>query len=72
MARFERFPWLRRDGAPLAISLLLHVLALLLIAPWLVMRTIPSPQVEVEVMLEEDVRSRRPAAPRRRRGCAIW
>jgi protein TonB len=55
MARFERFPWLRRDGAPLAISLVLHVLALLLIAPWLVMRTIPGPQVEVEVMLEEDV-----------------
>lgn len=54
MARSERFPWLRRDGGPLAISLILHVLALLLIAPWLVMRTIPDTQVEVEVMLEPD------------------
>jgi periplasmic protein TonB len=54
MAHAERFPWLRRDGAPLAISLVLHVLALLLIAPWLVMRSIPSEQIEVEVMLEQD------------------
>jgi len=54
MARSERFYWLRRDGGPLAISLVLHVLALLLIAPWLVMRTIPDTQVEVEVMLEPD------------------
>ncbi|HEX5673808.1 MAG TPA: hypothetical protein VFX83_00440, partial [Azonexus sp.] len=45
---------LRRDGAPLAISLVLHVLALLLIAPWLVMRSIPAPQIEVEVLLEPD------------------
>jgi TonB family protein len=55
MARAERFAWLRRDGAPLTVSLVLHVLALVLIAPWLVMRTIPAPQVEVEVMLEPDI-----------------
>jgi TonB family protein len=54
MARSERFYWLRRDGGPLAISLVLHVLALLLIAPWLVMRTIPDTPIEVEVMLEPD------------------
>ena len=47
MARSERFPWLKRDAGPLAISLILHILALLLIAPWLVMRTIPDTQVEV-------------------------
>lgn len=46
---------LRRDGAPLVISLALHVAAALLIAPWLVVRTIPAPQVEVEVMLEPQV-----------------
>jgi TonB family protein len=54
MTRSERFPWLRRDGGPFAISLILHVLLLLLLAPWLVMRTIPDTQVEVEVMLEPD------------------
>lgn len=54
MARSEPFSWLRRDGAPLAISLALHVLALLLIAPWLVMRSIPDQQIEVEVLLEAD------------------
>ncbi len=49
----EKFQWLRRDGAPLVISLILHALALLLIAPWLIMRTIPAPSpVTVEVMLE--------------------
>lgn len=52
MTRFDRFPWIRRDGAPFAISLVLHLLALLLLAPWLVMRTIPNPRVEVEVMIE--------------------
>jgi TonB family protein len=55
MARSERFAWARRDGAPLAVSLVLHVVALLLIAPWLVMRTIPEQPIEVEVMLEPDV-----------------
>lgn len=48
----ERFTELRRDGASLAISVVLHVLLLLLVAPWLVMRTIPATQVEVEIMLE--------------------
>lgn len=52
MPRAERFAWLRRDGVPLAVSIVLHFAAALLIAPWLVMRTIPAPQVEVEVMLE--------------------
>ena len=45
---------LRRDGAPLAISLVLHLVVLLLLAPWLVMRTIPAQQVSIEVMLEPD------------------
>jgi len=54
MTRSERFPWLRRDGGPFAISLILHVLLLLLLAPWLVMRTIPDAQLVVEVMLEPD------------------
>lgn len=54
MALADRFPGLRRDAAPLVISLVLHVLALLLIAPWLLMRTIPIQQIEVEVMLEPD------------------
>lgn len=54
MARSEHFPWLRRDGGPFAISLILHVLLLLLLAPWLVMRTIPETQLVVEVMLEPD------------------
>lgn len=62
MPRTERFIWLRRDGAPLAISLVLHVAAALLIAPWLVVRTIPAPQVEVEVMLEPQT----PEPPQRR------
>ncbi len=62
MPRTERFVWLRRDGAPLAISLALHVAAVLLIAPWLVVRTIPAPQVEVEVMLEPQT----PEPPQRR------
>ncbi|MCA1979846.1 MAG: hypothetical protein LDL19_11480, partial [Thiobacillus sp.] len=43
---------MRRDGAPLAVSLVLHLVALLFIAPWLVMRSVPAPQIEVEVMLE--------------------
>ncbi|MFO7541465.1 MAG: TonB family protein [Thiobacillus sp.] len=62
MANFEGKAWLRRDGTPLAISVGLHLLALLLIAPWLVMRTIPDTQVEVEVMLEPEARD----APRNR------
>ncbi|MFN3715214.1 MAG: TonB family protein [Thiobacillus sp.] len=37
---------------PLAISLVLHLIALFFIAPWLVMRSVPVPQIEVEVMLE--------------------
>jgi len=45
---------LRREGAPLVISLVLHVAALLLLAPWLLMRTIPVQQIAVEVMLEPD------------------
>ncbi|MEW6120208.1 MAG: TonB family protein [Pseudomonadota bacterium] len=53
---------LRRDGAPLAFSLVLHLVALLFIAPWLVMRSIPAPQVEVEVLLEPDT----PEPPRSR------
>ena len=44
--------WLRRDGAPLVVSLLLHLALLLILAPWLVMRTMPAPQVAVEVQLE--------------------
>jgi TonB family protein len=56
MTRAERFPWLKRDGAPFAISLVLHVLLLLLLAPWLVMRTIPDTQLVVEVMLEPDTK----------------
>lgn len=51
----------RRDAAPLAISLALHLAALLLIAPWLVMRSIPAPSVEVEVMIEQAP----PESPRR-------
>ena len=43
---------LRREGAPLVISLALHVAALLLIAPWLLMRTIPIQPIAIEVMLE--------------------
>ncbi|MBN8760470.1 MAG: hypothetical protein BGO61_12795 [Thiobacillus sp. 65-69] len=42
-----------RPYAPLAISLALHGAALFLIAPWLVMRSIPAPPVEVEVMIEQ-------------------
>ena len=45
---------LRREGTPLVISLVLHVAALLLIAPWLLMRTIPIQPIAVEVMLEPD------------------
>lgn len=41
-----------RPYAPLGISLVLHLIALLFIAPWLVMRSVPAPQIEVEVMLE--------------------
>ena len=52
MPRPERYQWLRRDGAPLAVSLVLHLIVLLLIAPWLVMRTIPDEPIEIEVMLE--------------------
>ena len=52
MTNPERPSWLRRDGGPLAVSLVLHVLLLILIAPGLVMRTIPAPQLTVEVMLE--------------------
>jgi TonB family protein len=48
----DRPNWLRRDGAPLAVSLLLHLALLLMLAPWLVMRTMPAPQVAVEVQLE--------------------
>jgi TonB family protein len=49
----ERFQWLRRDGAPLVMSLVLHALVLLALAPWLVLRTIPAPAPRVvEVMLE--------------------
>ncbi|MFP5381241.1 MAG: TonB family protein [Gammaproteobacteria bacterium] len=62
MPHAERFAWLRRDGGPLVVSLVLHVAAALLIAPWLVMRTIPAPQVEVEVMLEPQA----PEPPRSR------
>ncbi len=62
MPNAERFSWLRRDGAPLALSLVLHLVALILIAPWLVMRSIPVPPVEVEVMLEPD----KPEPPRSR------
>ena len=54
MTLADRLPWLRRDGAPLAISLVLHVVLLLLVAPWLYMRTIPNQPIEVEVMLEPD------------------
>lgn len=74
MQRPERDSWLRRDGGPLAVSLVLHVAALLLIAPWLVMRSIPEPPIEVEVMLEpaeptrqrarQDPAARRPVATR--------
>lgn len=62
MPNAERFAWLRRDGAPLGLSLVLHLVALLLLAPWLVMRSIPAPPVEVEVMLEPD----KPEPPRSR------
>lgn len=50
--------WLRRDGAPLAVSLLLHLALLLMLAPWLVMRTMPAPQVAVEVQLEPQKQTR--------------
>ncbi|HEY9100421.1 MAG TPA: TonB family protein [Thiobacillus sp.] len=43
-----------REWAPLLISLALHVVLLLLIAPWLYLRTIPAQQMEIEVMLEPD------------------
>jgi len=59
----ERFQWLRRDGAPLAVSLALHVIMLLLIAPWLVMRTIPEQSIEIEVMLEPVEASRQRTQP---------
>ncbi len=48
----ERSARLRRDGASLVVSVVLHALAALLIAPWLLMRSIPVAQIEVEVMLE--------------------
>jgi len=67
MPNADRFKWLRRDGAPLVLSLVLHLVALILIAPWLVMRSIPAPQVEVEVMLEPD----RPEPPRSRPDRAV-
>lgn len=69
MPRPERFQWLRRDGAPLAVSLVLHVIVLLLIAPWLVVRTIPDEPIEVEVMLEplESARQTTPPDPAARR-----
>ena len=41
-----------RPYGPLAVSLVLHLIALLFIAPWLVMRSVPAPQIEVEVMFE--------------------
>lgn len=41
-----------RPYAPLGVSLVLHLIALLFIAPWLVMRSVPAPQIEVEIMLE--------------------
>jgi TonB family protein len=68
----ERFQWLRRDGAPLAVSLALHVIVLLLIAPWLVMRTIPEQPIEIEVMLEpvEAARQRTQPDPAARRSTA--
>jgi hypothetical protein len=59
----EQFQWLRRDGAPLAVSLVLHVIVLLLIAPWLVMRTIPDEPIEVDVMLEPEQSARQTAPP---------
>lgn len=62
MANSEGKAWLRRDGTPLAISVGLHLLILLLLAPWLVMRTIPDTQIEVEVMLEPEAKE----APRSR------
>lgn len=40
--------------APLLLSLALHALLLILVAPWLVMRSVPAPQVEVEVMIESE------------------
>lgn len=67
MARADRLPWLRRDGAPLAVSLALHALLLLMLAPWLVVRTIPAEQVEVEVMIELDD----PQLPRSRNQAAL-
>ncbi|HQT01193.1 MAG TPA: TonB family protein [Thiobacillus sp.] len=50
---------------PLAVSLVLHLVALLLIAPWLVMRSVPAPPVEVEVMLEPATPEPRAARPER-------
>jgi hypothetical protein len=69
MPRPEQFQWLRRDGASLAVSLVLHVIVLLLIAPWLVVRTIPDEPIEVEVMLEplESARQTTPPDPAVRR-----
>lgn len=52
MSYADNLAWLRRDGAPLAVSLALHLGLLLLIMPWLVMRSIPAPPVEVEVTIE--------------------
>lgn len=56
---------LRRDGGPLGVSLLLHLAALLLIAPWLVVRSVPAPEVAVEVMLEPDTATQARAQPER-------
>lgn len=60
----------RADGrvqpyGPLAVSLVLHLIALLFIAPWLVMRSVPAPPVEVEVMLEPATPEPRAARPER-------
>lgn len=41
-----------RPYAPLAISLALHLVVLLIMAPWLVLRSVHVPPAEVEVMLE--------------------
>ncbi len=40
--------------APLAFSLALHALLLFLAAPWLLMRSVPAPPLEVEVMIETE------------------
>lgn len=55
----------RRDSGPLGLSLLLHLVALLLIAPWLVVRSVPAPEVAVEVMLEPDTATQAKARPDR-------